>query len=1000
MNAAEWIQIPRRHSPATIVELKVSVGDQVKKQTPLLIYEFKERYKPPKDAEDDLEILNALHKKVDSDGLIRKREFLSSPFEGQVTELPVKTGDFVETGVPLIQITIPCSHDAVFNGLCGLCGKDVSKIDHTGIPDSRANIDMFHDANGLKVSYSMAANLDAETRTRLWNQKKLSLVIDLDQTIIHADATFDPHFQAKLLEAYKGPQDQAQEQTQAQGRDGSASDQPGTPPTGLPRDIGTFYLPDSPQQYFVKMRPGLPEFLEELSKLYEMHIYTMGTRPYANAVAQLIDPEHRFFNGRILSRDESGSMTEKSLKRLFPVDTSMAVIMDDRSDVWDWSPNLIRVYAYEFFRGVGDINAGFLPPKQINESREEKDEEPDTVAGSESGTATAAEETSSQEQQQQQQQQHPVGIADSTGNHPTAFSDLVASEDAEPSTESAATTEPSTAAASSPAEQPKQRRKQLVDSDRELYTLREVLTELHKAYYDQLGPSREPPYPDIAHLLSDLKRPILKGVTIVFTAAFPVIPGSPPPHKTDLWQCATSFGAKCELEISPRTTHVVAGKPGTEKVHMARSMRSKKTAAGARCPPIVVKTSWLFHSLFRWERPDETAFLWYPEDADIVKRFHEEQKQLEGTGDLQLRKRRSGSESESRERGKRQSRGEVSAIQRLRQQAERDANGTGYDSANTTDIEAELERQEEGLQEHEAEVNTFVQGLDWDDLERELMGDTDSEDASGASRPQTPEGSNGARHVRSQSRSQAQSQSQSRNGSTADLRQVALEHATGRRIKTVRFGKDGVATDSSDVYGESSSGSSSDDDKQDDGSGSGKRHRDGHRMKRRKTAVESRDPGQSSRRHSKLSVTDGSVDFGTNTDDSEDDADQADSAGDHHRRRRRRRQPGGSGGDVSDDDYYKKDGRNIDAPLFAGIPDDNAFFETEHSDDSEFENVRDGDDGDDEANAAGKPAELGSDDGGYSSDSEGGKQWGEDDVSDEENFDDLINDLEEEISSQ
>ncbi|KAJ2878436.1 CTD phosphatase Fcp1, partial [Coemansia asiatica] len=516
MNAAEWIQIPRRHSPATIVELKVNVGDQVKKKTPLLIYEFKEKYIPQKDAEDDLDLIKALHKRVDANGYIKKREFLSSPFEGQVTEIPAKAGDYVETGIPLIQITIPCSHDAVFNGLCGLCGKDVSKIDHTGIPDSRANIDMFHDANGLKVSYSMAANLDAETRKRLWNQKKLSLVIDLDQTIIHADATFDPHFQAKLLEAYKGPSDQQD----------SSSNQPETSSTELPKDIGTFYLPDSPQQYFVKMRPGLKEFLEEISKLYEMHIYTMGTRPYANAVAQLIDPEHRFFNGRILSRDESGSMTEKSLKRLFPVDTSMAVIMDDRSDVWDWSPNLIRVYAYEFFRGVGDINAGFLPPKQINVPREGNDEDvTDTGAGSGSGSSSVSTEASATEEnqklQQQQQQQLPAGVADSTGNHPTTFSGMVAEENVESTAEAEseaveAKSEAATEATetSSPADPPKQRRKQLVDRDRELYTLRDVLTKLHKTYYDQLAPSREPPYPDIAHLLSNLKRPILYGVTI------------------------------------------------------------------------------------------------------------------------------------------------------------------------------------------------------------------------------------------------------------------------------------------------------------------------------------------------------------------------------------------------------------------------------------------------------------------------------------------------------
>lgn len=41
--------------------------------------------------------------------------------------------------------------------------------------------------------------------------------------------------------------------------------------------------------------------------MYEMHVYTMGTRAYASEVCKVIDPEGGLFGGRILSRDESGS---------------------------------------------------------------------------------------------------------------------------------------------------------------------------------------------------------------------------------------------------------------------------------------------------------------------------------------------------------------------------------------------------------------------------------------------------------------------------------------------------------------------------------------------------------------------------------------------------------------------------------------------------------------------------------------------------------------------
>jgi TFIIF-interacting CTD phosphatase-like protein len=54
-------------------------------------------------------------------------------------------------------------------------------------------------------------------------------------------------------------------------------------------------------------RPGWKEFLRETATKYEMHVYTMGTRAYAEEVCAAIDPDGSIFGGRLLSRDESGS---------------------------------------------------------------------------------------------------------------------------------------------------------------------------------------------------------------------------------------------------------------------------------------------------------------------------------------------------------------------------------------------------------------------------------------------------------------------------------------------------------------------------------------------------------------------------------------------------------------------------------------------------------------------------------------------------------------------
>jgi RNA polymerase II subunit A-like phosphatase len=99
--------------------------------------------------------------------------------------------------------------------------------------------------------------------------------------------------------------------------------------------------------FYVKPRPSLDRFLQTLSGLYELHVYTAGTRRYANAICTCIDPTGKYFSERILSRNESGSASVKSLKRLFPTDESMVVVIDDRWEVWAHGRNLVKVVPCE-----------------------------------------------------------------------------------------------------------------------------------------------------------------------------------------------------------------------------------------------------------------------------------------------------------------------------------------------------------------------------------------------------------------------------------------------------------------------------------------------------------------------------------------------------------------------------------------------------------------------------------------------------------------------------
>jgi len=212
---------------------------------------------------------------------------------------------------------------------------------------------MTHRNPALKVSVGEAQRVSGEVKRRLVKSKKLSLVVDLDQTIIHA--TVDP--------------------TVAEWRSDEEN-----PNYEAVKDVKSFQLADEGPGvrscwYHIKLRPGLQEFLERTAQLYELHVYTMGTRAYADQIMKLVDPERKLFGDRVLSRDESGSMSAKDLRRLFPIDDSMVVIIDDRGDVWNWDPHLVKVHGYNFFVGIGDINSSFLP-KRPEELATQKGEVP------------------------------------------------------------------------------------------------------------------------------------------------------------------------------------------------------------------------------------------------------------------------------------------------------------------------------------------------------------------------------------------------------------------------------------------------------------------------------------------------------------------------------------------------------------------------------------------------------------------------------------------------
>ncbi|BFZ56359.1 CTD phosphatase Fcp1 [Savitreella phatthalungensis] len=493
---------------------------------------------------------------TDEDGIDKSvpREFVEvfqSPVSGEKVEWMVGAGDTInDARSPLLYIHEACSHEVQWGGLCAACGKDLTSSDYLGTKDtSRATVAMAHDALGLKVSDSEAHRLESESAKRLLRSSRLSLVVDLDQCVIQT--TVDPTVGEWLTDE-------------------------SNPNHDVLRDVAFFKIveegPGAPT-YFVKPRPGLQEFLSEISKMYEMHIYTMGTRPYARQIAKIIDPSGQFFANRILSRDESGNSTHKSLTRLFPTDDTMVVIIDDRADVWQWCANLIKVHPFDFFIGIGDINGALLPVLDQASSGIA------ALSTPEQGT-----EGSPMERQvavlEQQISVRPLAAQQKALEHTnqSAGSSKLLSED-----------------------------------DDQLQHLRPLLTRVHSRFYELHASSRRSTnvQADVKQIITSMKRQVLTGVIILFTGIFRS--DKDPRHE---WQgqLAEQFGARVlsSQDTTTEPTHVIVG------VSITRSNLTEKSRIVFRKPWVkLVYVDWLLRCAACFSRADIFPYKVDPSLPDV-----------------------------------------------------------------------------------------------------------------------------------------------------------------------------------------------------------------------------------------------------------------------------------------------------------------------------------------------------------------------------------------------
>ena len=190
---------------------------------------------------------------------------VKGPLARDTKQFPVKAGcsgkvihlaqldEYRETGA--LGAIHPCLHEQSFGGLCAQCGLSLEKLDQE--LKEAPHVDFGIASTGFKVQAKAAKEMEFQRSSALREQRRLVLILDLDQTVLHT---------------VSGRMDGEEVHYFTQG------------------NFSTF------------LRPHLNSFLEQLKELYEIYVYTMGTRPYAELMCGLIDPQHTFFRQRIISK--------------------------------------------------------------------------------------------------------------------------------------------------------------------------------------------------------------------------------------------------------------------------------------------------------------------------------------------------------------------------------------------------------------------------------------------------------------------------------------------------------------------------------------------------------------------------------------------------------------------------------------------------------------------------------------------------------------------------
>jgi FCP1-like phosphatase family protein len=195
----------------------------------------------------------------------------------------------------------------------------------------------------LHLSESFYRQQSEAESLRLLQARRLVLVLDIDHTLLHATPLSYVSESISSISSLGVPAASAATENQPNSLKyktrvsaSSTAMQEVDPRLQLlmasMHDTYGFTIMDEREVNYIRLRPGVRQFLEKVAPYFDIYIHTKGVREYAEKIMAVLDPDRRLFKSA-LCRDDV-SLDHKSLSHLLPCPSAQVLIVDDTVGVW------------------------------------------------------------------------------------------------------------------------------------------------------------------------------------------------------------------------------------------------------------------------------------------------------------------------------------------------------------------------------------------------------------------------------------------------------------------------------------------------------------------------------------------------------------------------------------------------------------------------------------------------------------------------------------------